>query len=252
MTKKPEPDPVTFEAVLDADLFSRAALCRSIELARYYLNGVLIERRKDGGAVLVATDGSILAAIRDQHAIVKGEAIVGLDPAMLKVLAGKVPAKDRLFVRRLLVVRGYKSGRSKAFVVDQPLSTDRDSETAAHLTREMALSVLDEPDQRVRASQFWACIIDGNYPKWRTVIPPADLEPGAAVGKFNASLLGRLADALCTDKSHGLRMVASANNTMPALVVAYNAVIDGFGVVMPLRDETSNVPAVPEWARPPA
>ncbi|RCK40460.1 hypothetical protein [Thalassospira xiamenensis] len=45
----------------------------STEKTRYYLNGVYIEPHKDGGVLLIATDGHSMAVIRDATARFEGD-----------------------------------------------------------------------------------------------------------------------------------------------------------------------------------
>ena len=52
-----------------APFLAAAALFVSRDVARYYLTGVYIEPAKDGGALLVATDGHRLIALRDPEGV---------------------------------------------------------------------------------------------------------------------------------------------------------------------------------------
>jgi hypothetical protein len=266
MTKRKEPaakpvvEKVTFEAVIDADLFARAAKGRSNEETRYYLKGVNVEPCKaGGGALLVATNGSILVAIRDADALVKGSGIVRLDAPLLAVAGRKAKAEFRRVTppRRYIVVRGYNTGKSRAFVVDQDTIFTEDERAIIDpaATRKAALAVLDEPDRRVVASQFYAAIIDGPFPDWRRVLPPSG-EPKPGYWRFDAGLMGTIAAALCDPKSSmssrslGLRILVT-DNLSAAVVQSSGMTIDGFALIMPMRDDGSRPPAVADWARRP-
>lgn len=82
----------TFRANISGSAFARASKCVSSEETRYYLHGVHIEPCRDGpGALLVATDGSVLVVIHDPEGWVEPgtSGIVTLPPALLKACSGK-------------------------------------------------------------------------------------------------------------------------------------------------------------------
>lgn len=63
---------------LDADLFMRVRRAIGAEETRYYLTGIHVEPAPGGGALMVATDGSVMLVARDPHGFVPAPAIVQL------------------------------------------------------------------------------------------------------------------------------------------------------------------------------
>lgn len=237
---------VAFECVVSAELFRRAHMGISKEETRYYLNGVHISPAAEGGATIVATDGSILICMHDPDAYVQGEAIVKLDKLMVSALA----ASGYLIEQRLLAVR-VMAGHTKprAFVVDQRRPAQDDEFKSAHLA---ARTVFDDPDRRVRAAQFAPLTIDGNFPNWRGVLP-TDLDINATIGVFDERKLATLGRALTLKGGHSLRLTGSRENprNSPVLVTG-SSVIRGFAILMPLPETPPASVAVPTWALLPA
>lgn len=239
-------DEVQFECVVSADLFARAQIGVATGPARYYLNGVHVSPGPDGGAVITATDGSMLISMFDPDAYVSGEAIVQLDKPMLRALS----VNGVLLGHRLLLVKMLKGGRCKAFVVDQPRGDPTDESFSPHLT---AREVFDDPDQRVVSAQFSACIIDGKFPNWRAVMP-SDLKPDAPTPMFDHKLMARIVKAL--GAKHETRMVLTPSgenpDNAPILVTPYDThARQAFAILMPMRNEPRKS-VVPAWTQPPA
>ena len=238
-------DEVQFECVLSAELFARAQVGVSKEETRYYLNGVHVSPGPEGGAVITATDGSMLISMFDPDAYVSGEAIVQLDKTMLRAL----PISGILLGHRLLLVKMLKGGRCKAFVVDQPRGDPTDETFSPQMA---AREVFGDPDKRVVAAQFSACVIDGAFPNWRQVIP-SELKPDAPTPQFDQTRLARLAKALGNKSETRLVLTptgADPSNS-PMLVTPYDRhSYQGFAILMPLRDVRRDV-TVPSWALPP-
>lgn len=237
---------VAFECVVSADLFSRAQLGISTEETRYYLNGVHVSPAPEGGAVICATDGSMLIVLHDPDAYISGEAIVKLNPQMVRAL----PVIGGLIERRLLAVRVMKGelSKAKAFVVDQRSPAQDEGFATAHLA---ARTVFDDPDSRVRAAQFGPLTIDGNFPDWRRVLP-TDLDPAVAVGWFDEAKLAKLAKALCVGKRNAsIILTGSRSPNSPMLVTSATIMVTGFAILMPTRETAKAPPQVPAWALKP-
>ena len=239
---------VMFECVVSADLFARAQLGVSTEEVRYYLNGVHISPAPTGGAVITSTDGAMLISMFDPNAYVSGEAIVMLDKQMIRAL----PVSGALLEERLLAVRVPKAAMSKAraFVLDQRRPAKDDEIQSAHLA---ARSVFDDPDGRVRAAQFGALTIDGAFPDWRRVLPD-NLDAGGPVGAFDQRLLATITKALSPRRgSAHVRITPAKVNPLnsPMLITSASSMIDGFAVLMPIRDGAKEAPAIPVWALKP-
>lgn len=237
---------VQFECVVSADLFARVHLGTSTEETRYYLNGVHVSPGPDGGAVITATDGSMLISMFDPDAYVSGEAIVQLDKPMLRALA----VSGVLLGHRLLLVKLLKGGRCKAFVVDQPRGDPKDETFSPQLA---AREVFADPDRRVVSAQFSPCVIDGTFPNWRKVIP-TELKPDAPTPQFDYRLMARIVKAL--GGKHETRMILTPSGSDPSnspmLVTPYDRhAREAFAILMPMRNERRDAD-VPTWARPPA
>lgn len=230
----------TFECVVSADLFRRALMGISTEETRYYLNGVHVAAAPEGGAVLAATNGSFLIAIRDRDAHVKGSGIVQLTKAMVAAL--KTPRG--LTGSRLLAIKGSqtKAPDQRGFVVD--VEGDKDVPYA------VARKILDAPDYRVQSAQHGHVLIDGTFPNWRQVIPDtADLT--APIQPLDLIYLARIGEALSASKHTRQVHLTSCGPNAPVLVTtAESRVIDGFAILMPIRTNTSPG-AVPVWAKAP-
>ena len=120
---------------------------------RYYLNGINIRPHASGGAVICATNGHVLGAVHDPDAECEREVILCISPATIAAL------KARGSGRQLVMRHG------RVAVVD--------GET------EVALQPGDP-------------IIEGNFPQYQNVIPPAArLRPGLT-GHFNTAYIALL------------------------------------------------------------
>lgn len=233
---------VVFECVVSADLFSRAHLGVSTEETGYYLNGVHVSPAPEGGAIMTATDGSMLISLYDPDAFISGEAIVQLDKSMVRAL----PVSGVLLEQRLLAVRIFKGGRGRAFVVDQP--GDRSDNTFSHHLA--AREVLDDPDRRVRAAQFSTLFIDGAYPDWRRILP-TKLRADAPLPPFDVQRAARIAKALCAAKEAQIVFTPTGDypSNSPLLVEAFSKGLrEGFGILMPLRHSPRSA-ELPAWAQ---
>jgi hypothetical protein len=234
---------VTFECVVDADLFRRAQLAVSVDETRYYLNGVFVEPCKTGGALVVATDGAMLLAFRDPNGHVKGSAIISLDKPML----GALKAPRGALGARLLAIRLNKQRLGRALLVDS--AGEKGS------AQEVGLAALEDAGKGVATAQFRDIAIDGKYPNWRGVVPTA-VRSGGVVPGFDAKRLETLAKALCPKDSRAVcvAMTGGADTKSeehPLIVTPERGLIDGFGILMPVRGEAAARPA-PRWAEAPA
>lgn len=219
-----------FQCVLSADLARRVQAAVSTEETRYYLNGFHVEPCAEGGALLVATDGHKMLIFRDPDGHVTSSAIVSLNTAMVKALKpGKRDAE------RLLVVSGQRA-------VIVPV-TD--------VSRTSLVSSADNPDASCVAFQAAGTLVDGSFPDWRRVVPQGDTQPVCAT--FDATYVEALAEALKPDgqRKAFVRLVAKGRDIddaakSPHLMFA-QAPIQGFAVIMPVRDPGNDVDDAPSW-----
>lgn len=221
-----------FRCLVDADLFRRANMARSIEETRYYINGVRIEPQSEGGVLLIATNGHILIAIRDPQGWASRAATIQLDRNMIKA-AGRarsfrVPGQRSLAYKRLLAVDGRVAG-----LVDVngkcPDDIDGIDATISGL-RQFALSIAE--------MQLDGVIVDGVFPNWRSVVPKPVARFEAGQVSFDATYLATIGDALTEKNMRPALIIRSTDETgrAPFLITSEacgKSEIEGFGVMMP-------------------
>jgi hypothetical protein len=145
---------------------------------RYYLMGVCVEPRKEGGAYIVASDGQCLMVIIDEEATCDKEVI-------LSVASGT---------------------RSKLPMVGSIGDTGLAKVSLSEFEGKPALRVTNAKglDSHLQIS---ASTVDGKFPDWRRVIPDLSLlKPGCANG-VNAHFVTRMLPALAgpSHRSIGLQ-----------------------------------------------
>src|SRR5690606_32988198 len=120
--------------------------------------GVFVSEAPEGGAMMVATDGHWLVAVRDPRGIVIGSGIVVLDAAMKKALAAHRGDVARSVhghgAERVLIVSNKTDDREACamIVIGGPVSKPKDGEQTDH--RPETLANLDRPGRSVVATQF--------------------------------------------------------------------------------------------------
>ena len=242
-----------FKAIVSADLFRRANLGRSIELYRYYLNGVFITPCSEGGALLVSTDGHILIVIRDPRAIVEGSGIVSLNADMIRLLTPKRDdAKSKHRARSERVVAVSHDGSIQDAVAIVALSgTQYQLDGIPVEPRTEVLDVMGKFDRSILGFQAIDAVVDGKFPNYKEVIPK-QMDRSWPMSAFNPTLLTRVSGALCEKGDSGIEIVPTANDrSKPAICFAANprkiGGVDGFAIVMPLRVMTEDR-GLPSWA----
>ncbi len=181
---------------------------------RYYLNGVHATPHKDGGAVLVATNGHIMMAIRDTEAICTEDTIFRVDTGL-----------DRFC---------KKQG---AFV------------TVNEVTQRLAIS---SPEEELFI-QAGKCIVEGKFPDWRRVLPKfselkaavSDLVRGDYLVSAVSAHPGNGNKRFNDNKAVRLWQVAPNS----AVIVEYVGVPEMCGVVMPVRDHSAHPDILNIWAQ---
>ena len=202
---------------VDAGLFRIVHTTVSTEETRYYLNGVCIEPYPDGGALLIATDGHRLLAAHDPQAVCSEVAIINIPKHALAQCK-----RPKLVDRRELVID-----------VQNALATINDVKPAD--------AGAAEPIAEMVAA-YQANVIDGTFPDWRSVVPPAfedKLKAGASA--FNGAYL-KVFGALTADlNKHFDRSSASLHLALTdghsPVVVRWSGIDTVFGVIMPMRDD---------------
>lgn len=235
----PETKAAPFRCIISADLLRRAHFCVGVEEIRYYLHGVNIEPCDGGGALLVATDGHRLVALRDPLAIVEGgTAIVRLEKSFLVEIDRRCDkADDNRRGDWKVIVAGQRAG-----LIKSPHANPTPAQVGARFDR------LRDLDKDIDALQYRETIIDGVYPNWRKTLaaPPAEgvIFP---VGEINARLLRGIVSALGKrGETAAIRIVSTGSGCVPHLVRAAGG-IDGFGLIMPMRAGISA--DYPDWIK---
>jgi hypothetical protein len=215
--------------VISADILHRMMVFASTDPTRYYLNGLQIEPIADGGAIIVATDGSRLGVWRDSDAIVPRNA----KPV---ILSNAKPIINAL--------KG-KSSRHLYASID-PIGKGRLTIFEARTILDV---VSDNPKERLEVASVPNVLVDGTFPDWRRVFPVNVLAAGPAT-PFCARLLadfGKAAD----DPKHAT-IIAHPNAVAggPA-VVTVNGRPEFRGVIMP-KPGGKDIEPVPAWLSLPA
>lgn len=210
--------------VISADILHRMMTFTSTDPTRYYLNGLQIEPLRDGGAIIVATDGSRLGVWRDPDAII---------PANAKpvILSNAKPIINAL--------KG-KSSWSLYAAID-PVGKGR-------LTIYEARTILDvtsdEPNQRIEAASVPNVLVDGTFPDWRRVFP-THVSPTGSAAPFCARLLGDFAKAADDPKHATIIVHPNAIENGPS-VITVNGRPEFRGVLMP-KPGGRDIEPVPAW-----
>jgi hypothetical protein len=75
---------MTITATITAELYARAITCASTDAPRPYIAGVRVEPHKDGGTILIATDGHCAVVIRDFKGFASEAFTLALPKSLLK------------------------------------------------------------------------------------------------------------------------------------------------------------------------
>lgn len=214
---------MTWSVEVSAEAVACVAPFISTEETRYYLNGVCIERAKEG-VIVVATNGHCLGAYHDASANIEGEferPIFTVPPSVKNDLRAKwVPCAfededdDPEYVRAdgfARRVRFHSDGRVT-------LVKGGDDATTGH-----------------------DCIIKGDFPNWRKVIP-ATVSKAPSPAYFAACYLGDFGTmSLNYDgRDHSpLALLHGDDSNSPAIVLTTDP--NFLGVIMPKTE--GRVPA---------
>jgi len=183
---------------------------------RYYLNGVNVRPHKDGGAIIVATNGHALGAIHDRHAVCEHEVILRFESRMQQACAVALAGE-----REVVMIGGR-------------------------------LAIIDKTGQEVYI-QAGKPDIEGTFPRYERVIPKIEtLQPGL-LGTYSASVLAPAEKAaLAAAKQSGRTIYCGMQffnvNGDPngSAVIRLPVEPDFVGVLMPMRDDVLKS-ATPAW-----
>ncbi|CAN7739650.1 hypothetical protein [Duganella sp. LjRoot269] len=181
---------------------------------RYYLNGISIRPHPAGGAVICATNGHVLGAVHDRSAICEHDVILTITPATVAAL------KARINNGRELVLR-----HGRVAVMEGPT--------------EIAL----QPGNPV---------VEGIFPAYQKVIPPAErLVPGLA-GHYNTAYIALVdvaAKIACpkAGPSRSATFFSVDGKPDTSAVARLAAEPDFIAVLMPQRAADAVDDALPLW-----
>jgi hypothetical protein len=182
---------------------------------RYYLNGINVRPHKGGGAIIVATNGHTLGAIRDPRATCEHEVILRFDTRMQQACAA-----------------GLSDDREIVMIGDR-------------------LAVVDNAGREVYI-QAGEPEIEGNFPRYERVIPKLEtLQPGL-VGTYSAAVLAPVEKAAMTIAKRskasysGLQFFNVSGDPNLCAVVRLPVEPEFVAVLMPMRDDVLKA-ATPEW-----
>lgn len=215
---------------VDAKKFAAAALFRSKEETRYYLNGVYIEPHPDGGVIMVATNGHQMAVIHDESGEANAPFICKASQQFYTACAKK-PADVLKRPGQIHFVGHVANLVCEGFDGDPSIIGD------CHIEVEYA------PD------------IDGTYPDWRRVLPTIDTQPTIPdlVGPYfgiNAEYVTDFAKALkiLTGVKSAKIITMTVQDRGAPIAITSETCREFLGVLMPAR-EASERPTLPAWLK---
>ncbi|NDI85112.1 beta clamp domain-containing protein [Undibacterium crateris] len=170
--------------------------------ARYYLEGVFISPHKDGGAVLVATNGHAMLCIRDVLAICDQEINCRIDSDAVR--------------------KSAKNSQIKAGVMCQV-----DTETQRLMLLDGTFEIYVQPNK---------CLITGaKYPVYQRVLPDfaalTEKVPQAISMNVLAHLFGM---GLKDTRMQSVRFWSSGDESSP-VIVQFGLVPEAVAIMMPMR-----------------
>ena len=166
------PVPKTSLAIVRLHVMRAMEIIASRETARYFLNGILIEPHKDGGILLVATDGIIMVTLHDSKGYAEGPSQIWKYRDFAPIIKTKVAAASK-GNRENAMLRYEQQGNG--FKV----ALGFDSTPAIQAMAFDGLAYIGDQ-----------AAIDGTYPKYHRVI--ARLGAKRSGASFNAQVVGQI------------------------------------------------------------
>ena len=187
---------------------------------RYHLNGILVEPHPQGGVMLVATNGHMLAAIRDTQGTCSERTVFNPDKGAISA-----------------AIKRNKLGTPW---VDVNPYTNRLSVRARSAMRAGGMQEVEI------YAQGGSAVIEGAsqyFPEWRNIIPDfSTLKPGAA-DVLQGNYLRRIIDAHPgnINGSRPVKLWQAEKNGV--VIVQFDGSPETMAVIMPMRDELPEISA---------
>jgi hypothetical protein len=183
---------------------------------RYYLRGIFIEPDPNGGAVIVATNGHILAAIHSADAVVS----------------------------QPLILEWSKTLTTQARSVHR--ASPQATVALESLDGRLTLLSSGKAEVHIHPGKAW---IDAKYPDWRKVLPAGAMTEGLPDAYNPDYLQMALAAGSVLGKRNGVRFYHEKDRKDSVLVVRYMSHPELMCMVMPMN--VGHMVAVPSWAKKP-
>lgn len=175
---------------------------------RYYLNGICVEKAKDGGVYLIATDGHTMGVIHDATGTIEGaESVIFRVGPGLGTASKAAASKLHRGIKYRLLVQGQRVKIACGF----------DSEGDAELFIQAGRS-----------------LIEGKFPDWRKVIPDFSKLKLGFGNDMNAMYLARLAKIATDKRFQGVSLWQAERDK--AVVARVPRVPEMIIVLMPMRE----------------
>lgn len=216
-----------------AGLVRLVSTCMATNDIRYYLNGFLVEPRKEGGAYIVATDGHRMMAIIDESATCTRRTTLRLtkrEAAQISALHMTSVAKKEVNEQRLKLI-------------------DVEGTACLALTEPMIKGIADSKHGIVTIFAGER-VVEGKFSDWRRVLPNFEkLQPGL-LGSVNVRYLyeplvtgfkasSKIAPALNAWQTDKDSVIALSISACPNVII----------LVMPMRgDPIGSTRLDPTWA----
>jgi hypothetical protein len=194
-------------ATVDAKALAAATFCQAKGDVRYYLNGVLIQPRAEGGVYIVSTDGHRLIEIIDKAGYCEEEFIVSMATNVVTKLKA--------------------AGSDKAEITQPDDKMDTVIRVSGKAGKEDYIAIVT--------------IVDGRFPTWGSVLPK-DLAPNPApLAPINPVLLMAFCEIgklLLPKKGSAISIVHGATKHEAVTILFSNMEnrnLHARGLIMPIK-----------------
>lgn len=225
MKSKPETAaPSRSLVIVRPSVMEAMAVIASKEETRYYLCGVYIQPHKDGGLVLVATDGHIIVVVRDYQGYAEGAPQIWDFPGHAAIVKAKLSTIDKK--RKTTALLRYEQIGTR-FKVGMAFDNHAD---------DLKLLEFDDPVVELVADKV---AIDGTYPDYVRIIPQIDdARSGFALNSALLQRIGKFAEKLTGIEGVPVNFEpTSAERGCNFRIVSASQEIDACCVAMPIKGE---------------